>query len=306
MTMIDASGLTKEYGDITAIEGVDLTVERGEIHGFVGHNGAGKTTTMQILTGLVTPTHGEAYIGGETAGTRAATEKIGYAPQSPEFYESMTGRDYLIYMGQLSAVDGSVRERVDELLERMGITAAANQAVGGYSGGMLRRLAVGQAMLGDPELLILDEPTAALDPEGRAMIIDALETLTDDGTTIFVSSHVLTELEQFIDTVTFLNEGQVVASGPLGEVLSATASEQFVVDTSDNDRLAELLAERESIAGIERGDDGELIVATGDADAFAVALPRLISEANLGLYALDRVGGLEERFLDILDDGGDT
>ncbi|MFC6874108.1 ABC transporter ATP-binding protein [Halobellus marinus] len=305
MTMIETSGLTKEYGDVTAVTNVDLTVERGDIHGFVGHNGAGKTTTMQMLTGLVTPTRGEAYIGGDPAGTRAATRKIGYAPQDPAFYESMTGRDYLTYMGKLSAVEGSARDRADELLERLDLTEAADQAVEGYSGGMLRRLAVGQAMLGDPELLILDEPTAALDPEGRAMIIDALETLTDDGTTIFVSSHVLTELEQFIDTVTFLKEGEVVTSGPLAEVLSSTAADRYIVDASNNDRLADLLADQESVSGIDRADDGELVVTTDDPEAFAVALPRVLSDANLGLYSVDREGGLEERFLDILDDGGE-
>jgi ABC-type multidrug transport system ATPase subunit len=259
---------------------------------------------MQMLTGLVTPTRGEAYIGGDPAGTRAATRKIGYAPQDPAFYESMTGRDYLTYMGKLSAVDGSARDRADELLARLDLTEAADQAVEGYSGGMLRRLAVGQAMLGDPELLILDEPTAALDPEGRAMIIDALETLTDDGTTIFVSSHVLTELEQFIDTVTFLKEGEVVTSGPLAEVLSSTAADRYIVDASNNDRLADLLADQESVSGIDRADDGELVVTTDDPEAFAVALPRVLSDANLGLYSVDREGGLEERFLDILDDGG--
>jgi ABC-2 type transport system ATP-binding protein len=303
MSVIETRGLTKEYGDVTAVTDVDLTVEPGEIHGFVGHNGAGKTTTMQMLTGLVTPTRGEAYIGGDPAGTRAATERIGYAPQDPSFYESMTGRDYLVYMGTLSAVEGSARERADELLARLDLTGAADQAVGGYSGGMLRRLAVGQAMLGDPELLILDEPTAALDPEGRAMIIDALETLTDEGTTIFVSSHVLTELEQFIDTVTFLKEGQVVASGPLAEVLSSTAAEQYVVDASDNDRLADLLAANESVDGVDRGDDGQVVVTTDDPEGFALALPRILTDANLGLYSVDRQGGLEERFLDMLDEG---
>ena len=303
MSVIETRGLTKEYGDVTAVTDVDLTVEPGEIHGFVGHNGAGKTTTMQMLTGLVTPTRGEAYIGGDPAGTRAATERIGYAPQDPSFYESMTGRDYLVYMGTLSAVEGSARERADELLARLDLTGAADQAVGGYSGGMLRRLAVGQAMLGDPELLILDEPTAALDPEGRAMIIDALETLTDEGTTIFVSSHVLTELEQFIDTVTFLEEGQVVASGPLAEVLSSTAVEQYVVDASDNDRLADLLAANESVDGVDRGDDGQVVVTTDDPEGFALALPRILTDANLGLYSVDRQGGLEERFLDMLDEG---
>ena len=305
MAVIETRGLTKEYGDVTAVTDVDLTVEDGDIHGFVGHNGAGKTTTMQMLTGLVTPTRGEVYIGGDPAGTRAATERIGYAPQDPTFYESMSGRDYLAYMGKLSAVDGSARDRADELLARLDLTEAADQAVGGYSGGMLRRLAVGQAMLGDPELLILDEPTAALDPEGRAMIIDALETLTDEGTTVFVSSHVLTELEQFIDTVTFLKQGQVVTSGPLEEVLSSTAAERYIVDASDNDRLAALLAEQESVSGIDRDDEGALAVTTDDSEAFAVELPRVLSDANLGLYSVDREGGLEERFLDILGDEGE-
>lgn len=302
MTMIETEDLTKTYGDLTAVDGVDLTVERGEIHGFVGHNGAGKTTTMQMLTGLVSPSRGEAYIGGEAAGTRAAREKIGYAPQDPEFYESMTGRDYLVYMGKLSAIDGSTRERADELLEWLDLTEAADQAVEGYSGGMLRKLAVGQAMLADPDLLILDEPTAALDPEGRAMIIEALENLTDEGTTIFVSSHVLTELEQFIDTVTFLKDGRVVATGSLEEVLSSTAVEQYVVDSSDNDLLADLLAETASVGGVDRSDDGGLVVTTDDPAAFSVALPQVLSDANLGLYSLDREGGLEERFLDILEE----
>lgn len=302
--MIETRGLTKEFGDVTAVEDVDLDVERGDIHGFVGHNGAGKTTTMQMLTGLVTPTSGEVRVCGEPAGTRAANEKIGYAPQNLEFYESMTGRDYLVYMGKLSAVNGSVRERADDVLEWLDLSDAAEQAVGGYSGGMLRKLAVGQAMLGDPELLILDEPTAALDPEGRAMIIDALGNLTDEGTTVFVSSHVLSELEQFIDTVTFLNEGQIVASGPLDEVLSSTAAERFVVDASDNDRLADLLRDHGSVAGVDGDDEGNLVVTTEDPEAFAGALPEILSGADLRLYFVDRQGGLEERFLDILEEEG--
>jgi ABC-2 type transport system ATP-binding protein len=302
MAMIETSGLTKAYGDVTAVEDVDLTVENGDIHGFVGHNGAGKTTTMQMLTGLVTPTSGEAYIGGDPAGTRAAAERIGYAPQDPAFYDSMTGRDYLVYMGKLSAVDGSARDRAEEVLEWLDLTDAADQRVDGYSGGMLRRLVVGQAVLGDPELLILDEPTAALDPEGRAMIIDALEALTDEGTTVFVSSHVLTELEQFVDTVTFLRGGQVVASGPLEELLSSTV-ERFVVDASDNALLADLLADRESVGGVDREEDGRLVVTTDDPDAFAVALPRVLVDAGLGLYSVDRQGGLEERFLEVLEEG---
>ncbi|WP_336002268.1 ABC transporter ATP-binding protein [Halorientalis halophila] len=303
MSMIETTDLTKEYDDVTAVDGIDLAVERGEIHGFVGHNGAGKTTTMQMLVGLVTPTSGEATIDGEPAGTLAARRNVGYAPQNPEFYESMTGRDYLVYMSELSGVDGSARERADELLEWLDLDDAADQAVGGYSGGMLRKLAVGQAMLADPELLILDEPTAALDPEGRAMIIDALESLTDEGTTVFVSSHVLTELEQFIDTVTVLKEGRVVTSGPLEEVLSATAADRYVVDASDNDRLADLLAARDCVERVDRDGGGAVVVTVADPAAFTVSLPEVLSDAALGLHSMARQGGLEERFLDILEEG---
>lgn len=304
MAMIETTDLTKEYGDVTAVDGIDLQVERGDIHGFVGHNGAGKSTTMQMLMGLVTPTRGGATIDGEPAGSLAATRKVGYAPQNPEFYESMTGRDYLTYMGELSDIDGSARERADELLAWLDLADAADQAVGGYSGGMLRKLAVGQAMLGDPELLILDEPTAALDPEGRAMIIDALGSLTDEGTTVFVSSHVLTELEQFIDTVTFLNEGRIVASGGLEAVLSS-AGEQYVVDAADNDRLADLLVDHASIEGVGRDEDGALVVDAADPAAFTVALPQVLAEAGLGLHSMTREGGLEDRFLDMLDEEGE-
>ena len=300
--MIETTDLTKEYGDVTAVEGIDLRVERGDIHGFVGHNGAGKSTTMQMLMGLVTPTRGEVYIDGEPAGSIAATRKVGYAPQDPEFYESMTGRDYLVYMSKLSGTEGAARERADELLEFLDLEGDADQQVGGYSGGMLRKLAVGQAMFADPELLILDEPTAALDPEGRAMIIDALESLTDEGTTVFVSSHVLTELERFIDTVTFLDQGEIVVSGSLEEVLSSTAAERYVVDASDNDLLADLLAGCESVERVEH-EEGRLVVTVADSESFAVSLPRVLTEADLGLHSMSRQGGLEQRFLDMLDEG---
>jgi ABC-2 type transport system ATP-binding protein len=302
MAMIETTDLTKEYGDVTAVEGIDLRVERGDIHGFVGHNGAGKSTTMQMLMGLVTPTRGEVHIDGEPAGSIAATRKVGYAPQDPEFYESMSGRDYLVYMGKLSGAEGAARERADELLEFLGLVEDADQQVGGYSGGMLRKLAVGQAMFADPELLILDEPTAALDPEGRAMIIDALESLTDEGTTVFVSSHVLTELERFIDTVTFLDQGEIVVSGSLEEVLSSTAAERYVVDASDNDLLADLLAGCESVERVEH-EEGRLVVTVADSESFAVSLPRVLTEADLGLHSMSRQGGLEQRFLDMLDEG---
>lgn len=301
MTMIETTNLTKRYGNVTAVEGIDLTVERGELHGFVGHNGAGKSTTMRMLVGLAEPTAGEAYIDGDPAGTVDATAKIGYAPQYPEFYETMSARDYLIYMAKVADIDGSPAARADELLDRFGLAADATQAIEGYSGGMQRRLSMAQAMLGDPELFILDEPTAALDPEGRAAIIDSLEELAEGGATVFVSSHVLAELEQFVDTVTILRDGRIETSGPIEAVLEEAADGTYVVDASDNDRLRALLDDHEVVARTERRDDGTLAVVPTDPERFTVTLPTVLSEAGLGLESLQREGGLEERFLESVE-----
>jgi len=304
MAMIETTNLTKRYGDVTAVDGVDLTVEEGSIHGFVGHNGAGKSTTMQMLVGLVSPTEGEAYIDGEPAGTLSAKRKLGYAPQEPRFYESMSGRDYLVYMGKLGDVEGSVRDRAEELLDRFDLTDAADQSIGGYSGGMQRKLSLAQALLDDPELLILDEPTAELDPEGRASIIGFLEELTGEGVTAFVSSHVLAELEQFIDTVTVLQEGRVARSGTIEEVTMASGTATFEVESSDDERLRGLLAGH---AAVERVavEDGHLAVTTDEPDAFTTELTGVAAEADIGIRSLDRASGLAETFMEITGEGDD-
>jgi ABC-type multidrug transport system ATPase subunit len=300
MAMIETTNLTKEYGDVTAVEGVDLTVEEGSIHGFVGHNGAGKSTTMQMLVGLVTPTEGEAYVDGEPAGSLAARRKLGYAPQHPQFYESMAARDYLVYMGRVAGVDGSPRDRADELLARFDLTDAAGQSIGGFSGGMQRKLSLAQALLSDPDLLILDEPTAELDPEGRAAIIDALKSMTSEGVTAFVSSHVLAELEQFVDTVTVLHDGQVATSGSIEEVTAAGGGATFAVDSSDNDRLRELLADHAAVSEVER-TNGTLRVLTDEPEAFTAELTAAAGEAGLSIRSLERQGGLEEAFMELTD-----
>jgi ABC-2 type transport system ATP-binding protein len=304
MAMIETTNLTKRYGDVTAVDGVDLTVEEGSIHGFVGHNGAGKSTTMQMLVGLVSPTEGAASIDGEPAGTLSAKRKLGYAPQEPRFYESMSGRDYLVYMGKLGDAEGSVRDRADELLDRFDLTAAADQSIAGYSGGMQRKLSLAQALLDDPELLILDEPTAELDPEGRASIIGFLEELTGEGVTAFVSSHVLAELEQFIDTVTVLQEGRVARSGTIEEVTMASGTATFEVASSDDGRLRDLLADH---AAVERVavEDGHLVVTTDEPDAFTTELTGVAAEADIGIRSLDRASGLAETFMEITGEGDD-
>jgi ABC-2 type transport system ATP-binding protein len=301
MAAIEAENLTKHYGDVRAVRGIDLTVERGAIHGFVGPNGAGKSTTMGMLVGNVTPTVGTVRIDGEPAGSQAALEKIGYAPQDPVFYESMTGRSYLRYVGALSGVEGRVSDRVEELLDWLDLADAADQSIAGYSGGMTRRLGLAQAMIHDPELLILDEPTAELDPQGRASIIDALRTLADEGKTVFVSSHVLAELEQFIETVTVIDDGRVVTSGPLDDV-NAGVARTYSVETTDDETVAARLAEHSAVERVDFGDDSGLTVWVDDQSAFETDLPAVVSDAGLGLKSLRRSNGLEEAFLEMVED----
>jgi len=302
--MIETTNLTKRYGDLTAVDGIDLTVEEGDIHGFVGPNGAGKSTTMQMLVGLVSPTEGEATIGGEPVGSLAACERIGYAPQEPAFYESMTGLDYLVYMGKTAGMGSGIEDRAHELLERFDLAEAARQPIGGYSGGMARKLGLAQAMIHEPELLILDEPTATLDPEGRAAVIDSLETMTEEGMTVFVSSHVLAELEQFIDTVTVLVDGKIATSGPVGEVQDRVATDTYRVDSTDNDRLTDILADHEAVERVTRAEDGSLRVTPTNGESFTADLQRTMADAGITMQSLEQEGGLEEAFLDLLEENG--
>ena len=301
--MIETTNLTKHFGETVAVDGIDLTVEEGSVHGFVGPNGAGKTTAMQLLVGLLSPTDGEATIGGEPAGSKAAKELLGYSPQELALRESMTGRGYLEYMGRAAGMDKSdVRERADELLSWLDLKEAAGRRVGSYSGGMQRRLSLAQAMIHEPELLILDEPTAGLDPSGRQKIMDALRELPEQGMTVFVSSHVLAELEQYVGKVTILRDGEVVITDTIDAVQQAYGGQALAVETDDDERVGELLADIEVARNIEI-EDGRLLVMTDDADQLRERLQGLLVEHDISLRSMSEAGTLQEAFADILEEG---
>jgi len=301
--MIETTNLTKHFGETVAVDGIDLTVEEGSVHGFVGPNGAGKTTAMQLLVGLLSPTDGEATIGGEPAGSKAAKELLGYSPQELALRESMTGRGYLEYMGRAAGMDKSdVRERADELLSWLDLKEAAGRRVGSYSGGMQRRLSLAQAMIHDPELLILDEPTTGLDPSGRQKIMDALRELPEQGMTVFVSSHVLAELEQYVGTVTILRDGEIVITDTIDAVQQAYGGQALAVETDDDERVGELLADIEVARNIEI-EDGRLLVMTDDADQLRERLQGLLVEHDISLRSMSEAGTLQEAFADILEEG---
>jgi ABC-2 type transport system ATP-binding protein len=204
--------LTRRYADVLAVDRLDLQVPYGSIFGFLGRNGAGKTTTIRLLTGLAHPTSGSAWIDGvETTGADSnARQAFGYLPQEPAFYTWMTPVEYLDYTGRLFSMDNETRKRrVEELIELVGLTDAAKRKIGGFSGGMHQRLGIAQALIHNPPVLLLDEPTSSLDPAGRYEVLDLIEKLRGQ-VTVFLSSHILTDIERVCDRVAIIRKGQLI------------------------------------------------------------------------------------------------
>jgi len=204
--------LTRHYGDVIAVDRLDLQVPYGSIFGFLGRNGAGKTTTIRLLTGLAHPTSGSAWIDGvETTGADSnARQAFGYLPQDPAFYNWMTPREFLNYIGQLFSMDANSRKhRIEELLDLVGLQDAARRKIGGFSGGMHQRLGIAQALIHNPPVLLLDEPTSALDPAGRYEVLDLIDKLRGR-VTVFLSSHILADIERVCDRVAIIRKGELV------------------------------------------------------------------------------------------------
>lgn len=209
------SGIAKRYGKVSAVRDVSFQLNEGEIVALVGHNGAGKTTIVKLLLGLIRPSEGSVEVLGEdpAKGDSAVRQRLGYLPESVAFHMALTGRETLAFYARLKRIDTS---RAPELLERVGLAAdAADRPVRTYSKGMRQRLGLAQALLGQPRVLLLDEPTSGLDPALRRRFYDLLDDLRSSGTTILLSSHALTELEDRADRVLILNEGVKIADGTI-------------------------------------------------------------------------------------------
>ncbi len=212
---IEIQGLTKVYGagedQVTAVDNLDLTVEQGEVFGFLGPNGAGKTTTVQMLMQIVFPTSGSARLMGKPAGDVKTREKIGYLPEKFQFHAFLRAEEFLDFHARLYGMENPRRKaRVREVLELVGLKDSARSRIRTFSKGMLQRIGLGQAIINDPELLILDEPTSALDPMGRRDVRELLNRLKDSGTTIFLNSHMLSEVEMICGQAAIMNHGRLV------------------------------------------------------------------------------------------------
>lgn len=225
--LIDVRGLEKtfqvgffERKRVAAVKGVSFDVRRGEIFGFLGPNGAGKTTTIKMLTGLIAPSGGEAFLFGKPVPTPASRERLGFLPENPYVYPYLTPREFVELSGQLSGLRGkALRSRTTQVLEHVKIAYAADRQVRRLSKGMLQRTGIAAALVADPEMLILDEPMSGLDPVGRKEVKDLMFAERDRGRTIFFSTHILGDVEAMCDRVAILREGRVVVSGALRSLL---------------------------------------------------------------------------------------
>jgi ABC-2 type transport system ATP-binding protein len=205
---------------VEAVKGVDLEVKSGEIFGFIGPNGAGKTTTIKMLTGLVVPTSGEAWLRDVPVDNPESRAKLGFLPEGTFFHDYLDAREFLDFHGSLAGVPRELRrERIPKLLERVGLTQAADRQIRRYSKGMRQRVGLAQALIGDPEVVILDEPMSGLDPLGRKDVRDVILSLRDEGKTVFFSSHILEDAEVICDQVAIILSGRVVKQGYLDALL---------------------------------------------------------------------------------------
>ena len=207
-------------GRVEALRGLNLNVEQGTVFGFLGPNGAGKTTTMHVLLGFVEAASGSARIFGEDVRRSIARRRIGYLPENPELYSFLTGRELLTMAGRLFGIGKSLlRERIHALLQQVDLVDAADRRIGTYSRGMKQRIGLAQALINDPDLVILDEPTGGLDPLGRMEVRRIIAQLRTKGTTVFFSSHELSEVELVCDRIAIMAGGQVVAEGRAADLV---------------------------------------------------------------------------------------
>lgn len=299
MSAIQLSNVTKRFGDVVAVRELDLTVESGEVYGFLGPNGAGKSTTINMLLDFVRPTDGTVEVLGEPVDTAGAglRERIGVLPEGFDVYSRLSGRKHIEFAIESKNVD----DDPDEILTRVGLTEAADRNAGGYSKGMRQRLALGMALVGEPELLILDEPSSGLDPNGAKEMRDIVEQEADRGVTVFFSSHVLGQVEAVCDRVGILNDGELVTEDSIEGLRAASDSEATLILTVDDATDDDLDSVR-ALDGVSGAAvDGTTVTVACESDAKTEVISTL-SGAGIEIQDIETEStSLEELFLSYTD-----
>ena len=301
--MIHTDGLTKRYGKIVAVDGLSMEVRRGHVYGLLGPNGSGKTTTMGMLLGLVRPTSGRFSLFGSSDRHDEALGRIGAIVETPSFYPYLTGRQNLAYFQGISGRGGP--SEIDVLLDRVGLASRADSRFQTYSLGMKQRLGLAYALLGDPELLFLDEPTNGMDPEGMAEIRELIRSLGAGDRTVLLSSHLLHEVEQVCDSVTILSKGRLIAQGTVADLLHSRGREQVRMKTTDDGRAREILSALEWVEDVT-AKEGSLLVEVSPERSWELTAALSRQEVYVSEVAPVQAS-LEEYFLEVTgDDEGEA
>ena len=297
--VIETRSLRRQFGVTVAVADLSLSVARGEIFGFLGHNGAGKTTSLKLLLGLLEPSSGSGTVLGAPLGDRRIRARIGFLPEHFRFHASLTGRELLRTHGRLHGLRGmGLERRIDDLLMRVDLADAEDRPLREYSKGMTQRAGLAQALINEPELVFLDEPTSGLDPLGRLLVRDIIKELRERGTTVFLNSHLLGEVEATCDRVVFVREGRIVRELSLANKTSDLAVELRVAPV-DPDLISALSAFGSQVTRVK-----DVIRMQVSAEESMPKLATWLVQRGLKVYELrSRRRSLEEWFVEIMGDG---
>ena len=293
--VIETDGLTKRYGEVLAVDRLSMNVPRGHVFGLLGPNGSGKTTTMGMLLGLVKPTAGSFSLFDSDTQRLEALRRIGAIVETPSFYPYLSGRDNLAYFQGITG-RGDPTE-LDDLLQKVDLADRADSRFRTYSLGMKQRLGLAYALLGDPEVLFLDEPTNGMDPAGMAEVRDLIRSLGTGGRTVLLSSHLLHEVEQVCDSVAILSKGKLIAQGKVADLVHSREGDRVRLRTTDNAKAVQVLSALDWVGDVTVDGESVLVTAPGDRSSdISVALGR--SEIYVTQMAAEEMS-LEQYFLDV-------
>ena len=302
--ILEVQDLVKKYGDFTAVKGISFDIKEGEIFSLLGPNGAGKTTTISMLSTLYAPTSGEATIGGNsiTKDPMAVKHVIGVVPQELALYEDLTARENLIFWGQMYGLSGkALNNRIDEVLEQIGLTERANDRIKTYSGGMKRRVNIGVGLLHKPRLLFMDEPTVGIDPQSRRAILDTVKDLNNQGMTVLYTTHYMEEAQELSDRVGIIDHGELIALGTQADLTKQVGETDTLIlhigENDDPETLAGSLKELMGVQHVEASAHGVAIV-TPSAEEILASVVTKANERGIKIRSMEiREPNLEAVFL---------
>ncbi len=308
---VEIDGLVKRYGSLVAVDHLSIKIPRGSIHGFLGPNGAGKTTTIKVLVGLIRADEGTVKIFGDTIdGDDPATrQKMGYMPELPKFPKYLSPSELLTLYGEMYGLDKqTLKKRIPDLLNLLGLGDRAKDHVGKFSKGMQQKVGIAQALISKPELLVLDEPTIGLDPVGMIEVRDLVHSIAKQGTTVFLSSHLLHEVQQICTDVTIINKGKVLASGSLEEVSHKLGPPSALrVEVADlSDAVFEAVRSLPYVKGVSQEGTSLMVSLGTSADIRKEVSQRIFQSGGTVIGMTSEGGTLEDVFVKLVTRGGEA